>query len=232
MSLISNKSNVSFATELPIDKIVGVYVGGYENSQTTTLGGFLYQYAIPHGFGRPVFCDLLWSIDGVNYADGGSGLISGNSGVAYSDSNNIYVTTTYNAGSIQYKVIATWIDYYDTSDPAISPELSTVNNFYFDSRKNYQKIYQQGSETVSGTSGSFSRVYSLDFNPNVKVFFEAFPGQVWPSIGGGLSNPFLYDFALQYECETTNTSSSLTVTLSGGGSSVSSKAWYRVYLDD
>ncbi len=232
MSLLTNAANVQFATEYPIDKIVGIYRGSYNSAtQTTTLGGYLYQYTIPHKFTRPVFCELLWSTDGVTYADGGSGTLSGTSGIAYSDANNIYVTTGLASGTIYYKVIASWIDNYDTTKPAITPILDTTQNFYFDSRNNYEKIYKQGSLALTGTSGTLSVIHELGYAPNAKVFFESFTGQVWPSISGGAEDFFLYDFATQYECATTITTSLVNMALQGGGSSVSARVWYRIYLN-
>jgi hypothetical protein len=39
--LFGNPANVSYATEYPIDKIVGIYTGSYDKaSQTIVLGGF------------------------------------------------------------------------------------------------------------------------------------------------------------------------------------------------
>lgn len=231
MSLQSNYQNVAFATEYAVDKIVGIYTDSFDAAtQTTVLGGYLYQYAFSHSFTRPVFCELLWSLDGSQYADGGSGVLGGTEGIAYSDKNNIYVTTGINAGRVYYKVIASWIDNYDNTNPLITPVINTTNNFYFDSRKNYEKVYKQDILTLSGVSGTLSYIHGLGYPPNAKVYYEAFPGQIWPSIGGG-ENFFLYDPVNQYVCETTMTSSTLNINLQGGVGSVSSRAWYRVYLD-
>lgn len=232
MSLQTNYQNVNFASQYAVDKIVGVYNSSFNAAtQTTVIGGYLYQYAIPHLFTRPVFCELLWSTDGVTYADGGGGEISGQLAISYSDSSNIYVTTSLNTGTIYYKVIASWIDDYDATNPLITPVLNTTDNFYFDSRNNYQKIYHQDTQTVTGTSGSASYIHALGYAPNFKVFFESVSGQVWPAIAGGTSDFFLYDATAQYECEATTTTSTLTMALQGGASSVSSRVWYRVYLN-
>lgn len=231
MSLASNYQSVNFATEFAVDKIVGIYTGSFNAAtQTTVLGGFLYQYAIPQTFTRPVFCELLWSLDGSTYADGGSGQLSGQLSIAYSDATNIYVTTTQSTGIVYYKIIATWIDNYDTTNPAIDPVLNTTQNFYFDTAYNYQKLYKQGTGSVSGTSGTVSYLYDLGYTPNFKVFFESIPGQVWPSITGGTANVFLYD-ALQYQCAATTTNTTMAASILGSVGSVSCKVWYRIYLD-
>lgn len=232
MSLQANYKNVNFATQYAVDKIVGVYNSSFNAAtQTTVIGGYLYQYAIPHPFTRPVFCELLWSTDGVNYADGGGGVFSGTQGISYSDASNIYVTTGLNIGMIYYKVIASWIDNYDATNPLITPILNTTNNFYFDSRNNYQKIFRQDTQMLSGVSGSLSYIHALGYTPNFKVFFESVSGQVWPAIAGGVSDFFLYDFITQYECAATTTVDTLTMALQGSASSVSSRVWYRVYLN-
>lgn len=231
MSLLTNEENVQFATEFAVDKIIGVYVDSFNAAtQTTNLGGAgsLFAHAIPHSFTRPVFCELLWSTDGVTYADGGSGILSGTRGIAFADSNNIYVATGLNSGTIYYKVIASWIDNYDTTNPLITPVLNTTNNFYFDSRKNYPKIYKQDSQTLSSASGTLSYLHALGYEPNFKVFFESVAGQVWPA---NQNQFFVYDFTTQYVCAATTTSSVLSMLLQGGVSSTSCKVWYRVYVD-
>lgn len=232
MSLLDNSAGIQFATEFPIDKIVGIYTGSFNAAtQTTVLGGFLYQFAIPHTFTRPVFCELLWSTNGINYADGGSGILSGTSGIAYSDSNNIYVTTGLNTGTISYKVIASWIDDYDTTNPAITPVLDTTQNFYFDSRKNYEEIFLQGSSLVTGISGTADVLHNLGYAPNAKVFFESISGQVWPAISGGTQDFFLYDFSNQYECSATITTTQINVSLASGIGGTSARTWYRIYIN-
>lgn len=231
MSLTTNEANVQFATEFPVDKIVGVYVSSFNAAtQTTNLGGagVLYAFSIPHPFTRPVFCELLWSTDGITYADGGSGVISSSRAIAFSDASNIYVATNLNVGTIYYKVIASWIDNYDTTNPSITPVLSTLNNFYFDSRNNYEKIYHQDTQTLSSASGTLSYIHGLGYPPNFKVYIEAIPGQVWPA---NQSQFFVYDNLIQYICAATITSSVLSMLLQGGVSSTSCRVWYRVYLN-
>lgn len=228
MSLQTNYQNVNFATQYAVDKIVGVYNGSFNAAtQTTVIGGYLYQYPISHLFTRPVFCELLWSTDGVTYADGGGGDLGGQLAISYSDSNNIYVTTSLNVGTIYYKVIASWIDNYDTTNPLITPVLDTTNNFYFDSRNNYQKIYHQDTHTITGST--FAYIHGLGYAPNYKVFFESIAGQVWPTIAGGTSDFFLYDFINQFECETTVSSTTLSLDISPGVGPC--RVWYRVYLN-
>lgn len=227
MSQIDHASDIAFSTEFAVDKIVGVYTGSYNSAtDTTVLGGFVYSYAIPHSFTRPVFCELLWSTDGVNFKDGG-----GSGGIAISDSSNVYVMTTLPTGTIHYKVICSWIDDYDATNPLITPVLNTTSNEYFDSRFNYQKTYLNDMYTVSasplGTTTPIS--HNLGYAPNAKVFIEALPGQVWPTGLLGKGDPFFYDFS-QYEAKVVITSTQLEITHYGGGAS-NARIWYKVYLD-
>lgn len=230
MSLATNALNVASASELEPDKIVGILTGSYAaSSYTDILGGYLYRKWIPHSFGRPVFCEMSWSVDGVNYIDSGSSVGNGSqAALAYADSSNIYILTTSNAGTLSYKVIATWIDNYDNTNPLISPILNTTSKFYYDSRSNIPKILSSAPVTISGT-GSLPIAHGLSYAPRFKGYFESLTGQVWPLISGGTGDIWLYDAINQMECsaviDTTN------VTLSYIGPVSSRKLWYRIYAD-
>lgn len=230
MSLATNASDgkVAYASEYATDKIVGIFPGSYNiATQTTIIGGFLYRYSIPHTFGRPVFAELVASYNGGNNEDGGAGFAN-----VYSDSSNIYIITSASTGTVAYQVIATWIDNYDTSNPVITPSISVTNNKFFDSRNNYQKVYLQNVISAPGTSGTASVNHNLGYTPNCKVFIEALPGQVWPMIAGGLADPWLYDFAAQYECEARISTTNVTMNYTGGVSAASTvRIWYRIYFD-
>jgi hypothetical protein len=230
MSQVTHASDIGFSTAFAVDKIVGIYTGRYTSgTDTTTLGGFIYRYAIPHSFTRPVFCELLWSTDGVNYLDGGS-----SSGIATSDLSNIYVLTTQPTGTIYYKIICTWIDNYDNTNPSITPVLNTTNDVYFDSRYNYQKIYVTNVTTVSGgvVDATKNIAHPLGYAPNSKVFIESLPGEVWPAGQYGSSNGFSYAPDYQYEALTLITNSQLQVTYHTGISgAATARIWYKIYLD-
>lgn len=231
MSQVTSAANIAFSTAFAVDKIVGVYRGSYiSGTNTTTIGGYIYQYAIPHSFTRPVFCELLWSTDGITYVDGGA-----SGGISYSDSSNIYVSTLNATGTIYYKVIASWIDNYDATNPLITPVLDTTTKAYFDSRQNYQKTLFQGTFTVNSVILPQDVVvnvsHNLNYTPNAKVFFESISGQVWPQIYGGAQDAWLYDVANQRECFAIITSTQLKVDVFTPASSPSSRVWYRIYLD-
>lgn len=231
MSQISNADKVGSSSAFSVDKIVGIYRGSYTSgTDTTTIGGYIYQYAIPHTFTRPVFCELLWSTDGITYVDGGA-----SGGIAYSDSSNIYVSTLNATGTIYYKVIASWIDNYDNTNPLITPVLNTTTKAYFDSRQNYQKTRFADVITVNPPPISEDIVTGISHNfgytPNAKIFFESITGQVWPQIYGGTNNAWLYDFTNQSECYAIITTTQLKIDVLIPTTGHITRLWYRVYLD-
>ena len=159
--------------------------------------------------------------------------------LAYSDSNNFYILIGTNgsppSGTFYYKLVATWIDNYDTTNPLIEPvfdtTLVTTNTTNFDSRANYQKIYDQEPLNLATSSHSHTINHPLGYIPNYKIYMESLPGQVWPAIAGGVQNPWLYTTA-QIECYGLMTSTALTLSYDGGsGSSSNFRAWYRIYYD-
>lgn len=249
MSLISNEANVAFATAFSIDKIVDVWEGNYNRATQVTVRSYtylgapynVYFYRIPHGFNRPVFCDLLWSTDGVTYVDGGSASTSFSGvSIAFSDSTYIYIYDSQGAaaaGTARYKVIAFWIDNYDTTNPAVNSFLSPNGQTNFDSRLNYQKISQQAASNFTFTSGVLSEPtnvvgHTLGYRPNFRVFFEAFPGEVWPMQYGGTTNPFNFaDIELECRAKVSTTALSITLTHPVSSTITAARAWYRMYLD-
>lgn len=235
MSLQSNASsgNVAYATKYATDKIVGIFIDSFTNG-AFNVGGYLYQFPIAHSFTRPVFCEMSWSNNGIDYVD--AGMASKDQAAlanVYSDSSNVYVLSSVNTGTTYYKIICTWIDDFDGSNPLITPVLQTTNSTYFDSRANYQKVYLPGVGNTggAGSSGIVSIAHVLGYTPNAKVFIESLPGQVWPQIAGGTSDFWLYDFAHQIECFTLITTSVINMNYTVGASGSAGRLWYRIYLD-
>lgn len=233
MSLTSDDyDKISFYTDLNIDKIVGVWEGSFHRTNDVTARvafSTLYVHAIPHGFTRPVFVDLLWSTDGTTWSDGGI------SHLAFSDSSNIYITSGFStvAGTMYYKAIGFWIDNYDTTNPLVPEYHQEGKPVIFDSRLNYQKIIDEDVVTLAG--GTFNTVstetitHNLGYKPNAKVYFEAFTGEVWPLNAGGSQNPFNYDFS-QDEMDMAITDTQMRLRLFGN-SDIDRRAWYRIYAD-
>lgn len=233
-------TKAAIASPLNVDKVVFSQSGVYDsaNDVTTvvhTIAGSptnVYLYKIAHTVGRPTFVDILTSTDNVTFYDGGS--TSGK--IAFSDSSFIYILdaiSSKGSGTIYYKVVASWIDNYDSTNPAINPFQNTTKKTLFDSRSNYQKILTQNvlnfSAGVFGAQESQPVSHSLGYQPNYRVFFEAFTGQVWPLNFGGASNPFNIDDA-QNEGDAKITSTTLTVQVTKFGNNAV-KAWYRIYID-
>lgn len=224
-------TDANFYSLYSVDKIIGILEGSF-TAGAANLGGYLYQYPISQPYGRPVFCELMWSEDGTNYLDGGSSTSgSGNAAIAYSDSSNIYVTTTKTSGAVYYRVIMGWIDNYDSTSQFIVPSYTTSAVKTFDSRLLYQKVHKKGKMTFTGTGGTIDIAHPLGYAPKCKVFFESIAGQVWPSIAGGVADIWLYDNNSQYELYALSDTSKVSFICQGGPTSVSARAWYRIYYD-
>lgn len=221
----------------PLDKIVKVWSGTFNKATdvTTRTGGVgsINVYPIAHGFTRPLFLTYLWSDDGTTWVDGGGTLSGGNSSIAFSDSTNIYLVASSGAGTQYYRVIGTWIDNYDNTNPTVDAYASTTKTTKYDSRVNYQKIYDQGEDNYpAGTFGSSHTVsipHTLNYLPNAKAYFEPFSGEVWPLNSGGAANPFYYDLA-QDEALMKIFSDRVDITVTRF-SNASRRVWYKVYYD-
>lgn len=240
MSLTSNFEDVAFTTTESIDKIVKVFTGNYTAADLTTRVGNLdtaYIFTIPHGLSRPVFCELLWSVDGgTTWVDGGVlDAATVQAKLAFSDNTNIYILDSL-AGptaSVLYKVYCSWIDDFDTTNPLVDVAQFNSAPTQFDSRLNYQKIFRQGVLTYSPGTFGVTEVqtvaHSLGYSPNAKVWFEAFTGEIWPLIAGGNDDPFLYSLT-QDECRLSIDDTKITVSLDKF-SNATHRAWYKIYYD-
>lgn len=238
MSQQTNAKNINYSSTFSTDKICGVLSNTF-TAGSFNLGGYLYQYTIPHSFTRPVFCDALFSTNGTTFVPNGISDTS-NSYNVYADANNIYLLTTANSGTIYYKEVSTWVDNYDSTNPLITPTLQTTlptsTLTYFDSRQNYQKVLLSNVVTLNnpgvGNLGKLVVTHNLGYIPRSRLFFESLPGQIWPSIWGGAQDIWLYDPAHQFECVGAMTNSELGISYQGGTSSAASfRVWYEVYYD-
>lgn len=231
---ISNKAR-SYSGA-PVDKIVRIFSGSYNRAtdvtgRTFTLSGFpttTYFYRIAHGLGRPVACEMIDSEDGgTSYYDGGIRRI------AVSDSTYIYIFDSIaapGAGTVNYKVWCNWIDDYDSTNPSIEAISYTTVPTQYDSRENYQKVYDQNVLTFSpGTFASDETqivTHDLGTNPNAKVWYEAFSGEVWPLNAAG----FFQVSDTQEEAELFITSVNIRITMYRR-SNQNRRAWYKIYYD-
>jgi len=237
MSLTDNIQDVAFTSEYNIDKVVGVWEGNFDkatDTETRTGGiGSIYVYKIVHGQDRPVFTDLLWSEDGNNWVDGGSSLSGGNTSISFSDSENIYIVASSASGTQWFKIIAFWINEYDSTNPLVEAVTPDIKDRLLDGDDNYQKILLDVSSTYSpgtfSTPETVSIPHSLGYIPNAKAYFEPFSGEVWPLNAGGISNYFLYDFA-QDEAYMKIYSDRVDVEVNKY-SNDTRKVWVKVYLD-
>lgn len=235
MAIADNVNDVSFYSGYKVDKIVRIFSGTYNRATDMTTRvysiGNVQVYRIAHGLTRPVACEMIDSEDGgTTYFDGGIRR------VAFSDSTYVYIfdkVGAVGAGTVNYKVWCSWIDDYDTSNPYVTPAQYTDTKTQFDSRLNYQKIYT--APELSFTAGVFgatetqSIAHPFAYTPNAKVWFEAFPGEVWSLNSGGASNPFLVDNA-QNLGEIFIDSNSVDVKMFKF-SNTTIRAWVKVFYD-
>lgn len=245
MSLTSNVNDISYYSGYDIDKIARIFTGSYNDATNVITRNYTYAgmplavkfYRIPHGMSRPLACELQWSVDGgLTYLDGGMSTSSFLSNIAFSDDTYVYIFDllgVMGVTEVHYRIYCSWIDDFDTTNP-----LETVVTYndvpqQFDSRENYQKIYKKDELTftpgVFGANETQVIVHPLGYAPNVKVYFEAFAGEVWPLNAGGLSNPFLID-DLQNECLIAVDVDSLNITVKKF-SNTPVRSWYKIFYD-
>lgn len=241
MSLVSNANNVNFASNFDVDKIVRIFTGSFDSATDVITRTYTFAaspldvdfYEIPHHLGRPVFCELQWSLDNEVWLDGGVYNLSSQSSIAISNSESVFIFSPTTSGTVYYRVYCSWIDDYDSTNPLIETVSYTDNPIQFDSRVNFQKIHSQGELSFSaGTLGSqetLTATHGLGYVPNAKVWFEAFLNEVWPLNAGGLSNNFLVDDE-QDECELSINLDFINVTFYRYSNTVK-RAWYKIYYD-
>lgn len=228
MSLV-NQSNIAFASQYPTDKIVGVYSGSFDTNTAPTLGGYIAYTTVSHGLTRPVFTKLQTSTDQINWQDANSANLYA---ISYSTASDIYILHASSVGVIYYRVIAFWIDDYDTTNPSVPPTVGTQSEIYFDSRLNYQKIAAQGTFTIPAATISTSNTvfHGLGYKPNVRVYNEMKAGEVWLANYAGIGNYWQYDVDM-VETEVEINDNTLVIYSSGGISSPATRVWYTVYYD-
>jgi hypothetical protein len=237
MGQSAHVSNIAYSNAFAIDKICGILSNTFTAS-AFNVGGYLYKYTIPHNLTRPAFCDALFSTSNSTFVPNGQNDAT-NAYNCYSDSSNFYLLTTASSGLIYYKLVSTWIDNFDTTNPLITPVFNTTlvtsNSTNFDSRRNYQKVFKENVVTLNnpgvGNTGTYPITHNLGYVPNYKVFFESLPGQVWPLFGPG-DSIWLYDLTHQYACTAVMNSTTLTIKYTpGSGSASTFRLWYRIYYD-
>lgn len=245
-NIITNSSKIAYTTYFNTEKIVKTFSGSflYTTSTTTrsyTLSGVannVQVFKIPHGFTRPVFVELRWSLDNSYYVLGGTSYDSGgNYAIAYSDSTYIYIMPSALSGGTQvyYEIVCTWIDDFDTTNPSVSA-FSDIPDTYtqvFNSRAVVPLVMKSGVLNSSTTSGVLANTYTtvnhgLGYAPETKVFIESFSGEVWPLNYGGASNPYLIDDN-QVEGQIFTSTTDLTVNMTMKSVNGTRRAWYVLY---
>lgn len=221
-----NPQAVGFSDKYHTDRIVGVYTGSFDASAAPTLGGNKY-YAIPHDFGQPVFLHLAYSTDDIAYNDGGGSSLA----IPYSTATENRILTAILSGTVYYRLVAFWINNYDATNPLVAPTRGSKSDTFFDTKLNYQKVFVQDTLTAPAGMGSTRDIeHGLGYIPNVRVFNEMVPGQVWPANFGGTKNYWLTDLD-DVECIFGADTDKLTIEVAGGVTSPSSRIWYIIYYD-
>ena len=245
MSQVSNAQNIAFSTAFATDKICGIYNGSFAAAAYDVhLGaGSFYLKKFSHNFGRPLFCDGIFSYDNVTFVTSGSqGNFTSDSNpfIVFSDSQYFYVyfLSLTLTETIYYRIVLTWIDNYDYSNPLVTPVLASSSQYkqFFNSNYNYQKLLISGNITATnpgaGNTGSLTIPHNLGYIPNYKLNYNCLPGQIWQPISGGAEDIFLYDFANQYELYDYADEQNLYLQFTGGSTSAALfTIYYRIYYD-
>lgn len=228
---LTNQQNIAFSTSYQTDKIVGVYSGSFNTGSAPKLGGYIAYTSFSHTFTRPVFTKLQTSTDQVSWIDENSGDLYA---ISYSTASQIFVLHADTGAVIYYRVIAFWIDDYDTTNPLVPPTVGSISNITFDSRLNYQKLAMSGELTIpAGTALQTDTInHSLGYKPNVRVFAEAYPGEVWLANFGGVGGNYWDYTGTMLQVEVEINSNNIVLYSAMAFSSPASKVWYRIYYDE
>lgn len=238
---------VAFTSLYNTEKIVKVFDGSFQYGIDTVERAFDFAtmeiFQIPHGFTRPVYTELFWSLDDVNYFVGGGlpDLDDTAYLISYSDSTNVCIMTIPamsipDGTVIYYKIVCGWINDYDNTDPQIEAFQDFPDNYKinFNSRYQTSMIAKEGKITLETTSSSFTDVFGsenhdLGYTPIMKCYFNAFPGEVWPLNYGGVKNPYLVDFTDQVEAQAFVDGTNFTVDAVMKNLSGEVNFWYMLY---
>lgn len=247
-NILTNIDNVAYTTFFDAEKVVKTFTGSFKYTTSTTtisytLAGFANNqqaYRIVHGFTRPVFVELQWSLDNVNWSVGGASAYNSNDfAIGFSDSTYIYILMPYFTGSagdnVYYKVVCSWITDYDDTNPDVPPFAEIPDSYtqVFSSRSLFPPVVQQGTISLSTTSGAYTDVtgkitHNLGYAPNYKAFVESFSGQVWPLNFGGSGNPYNVDDN-QVEAQVFTSTTDMTVDMYTKSANGTRKVWYLLY---
>lgn len=229
---LTDFTNTAFTSTKPADKIVGVYEGSFDTTSGVVplIGGYIGYTSFAHTFTRPVFTKLQTSFDQVNWRDENSNQAYS---ISYSTSTEIFVLHAPDNGTVYYRVIAFWIDDYDSTNPSVAPTVGSQSNIYFDSRLNYQKIAFQDEVTIPAATitQTDTITHNLGYKPNVRVYVESYPGEVWPATYGGITGNY-WDYSFSMVQSEVKVYDNTVDILSGGGlSAPEARMWYRIYYD-
>lgn len=228
--------NIAFDSRKPVDKIVRIITGSYTTADEFTRTGGIFNpklVKVGHGLNRPVLVDMQYSVDGgVTWKEPNTEIGTTVYTMAFSDDLYVYmfsIASTY--PTVHYRLYCHWIDDYDNTKPWVETINYSTEPIHFDSRENYQKIYDFNTKIFTASVGTetLSVAHDLGYMPNAKAWFQSVTGEVWQLHAGGASNPFLYDFT-QDEMDMSIYSDRVDLRLYNY-SGTARKAWYKIYYD-
>lgn len=238
---------INFSSTLDNEKIVKTFEGSFEfeNDTETVVFDFASQevYNIAHGYTRPVFVEMWWSLNNVDWFVGGGNSDTDGKAflIGYSDSTNVKIMVVENLGlttgdTIYYKIVCGWIPDYDDTNPLIDEFTGYPANYKFNFQSYYQTLYiaKKGVITLSTNNAGFINVldsvdHELDFAPTMKCYYEAFPGEVWPLNYGGIGNPYLVGISTQVEAIAFVDETSVTANAVMKQASGDVRFWYMLF---
>lgn len=242
-----DQTKINFSSLLDNERIVKTFEGSFDFEVDTDSVTFDFAtqevYSINHGFTRPVFVELWWSLDGSDWFMGGGNSDTDGKAfvIGYSDSTSVKIMIVENAGlstgeTIYYKVVCGWIPEFDDTNPLIDDFDDFPSNYKRQFQSRYQTLYiaKRGVITLSTASASFtdvldSEAHGLGYTPNLKCYYEAFPGQVWPLNYGGVRNPYLVSVSTQVEAVAFVDGTEITVDAVMKAANGNVRFWYLLF---
>lgn len=170
-------SKLNFFSGYDTDKIIGIHTGSISVGAGDMFGTpGVATDTFDTGFGDTCFFEGLVSVDGGTtwnpigtFIPAAGPTFQTTSALAYMVGGTLtvkavnYITS---AKTVQYKMVF----FAKDNQGALTP-LTIIDNLFFDSNKNYQKIFSSSNFAVS-TSAATSVTHSLGYVPKVRAFFS------------------------------------------------------------
>lgn len=169
-------SKLAFYSNTSTDKIIGVTSGSIPVGAGDMFGtAGVATATFDTGFGDTCFFEGLVSVDGTTWNPLGTFLPASGPTFQTTTASAYMVGGVLTVKAINYITSAKTVSYKiiffaKDNQGAITP-LSITDKLFFDSSKNYQKIFKSGSFAVSTTTPT-TVTHSLGYVPKVRIFFS------------------------------------------------------------